>query len=72
MSYDDDGDGIPDDPEEDYGEGHIPADIEADIEERINQADDDRLHDLHTDSGPRSGGCLLILALPALALWCLR
>ena len=55
--------------DDEYGEGGIPADLEADIEERINQAADDRLHDLHTDSGPRSGGCLLILALPVLSLW---
>jgi hypothetical protein len=40
----------------------------ADIEERINRAAEDRAHDLHTDSGPRSGGCLLILALPVLSL----
>ena len=55
--------------DDEYGEGGIPADLEADIEERINQAADDRLHDLHTESGPRSGGCLLILALPLLSLW---
>lgn len=58
--------------DDEYGEGGIPADLEADIEERINQAADDRLHDLHVDSGPRSGGCLLILALPLLSLWLLR
>jgi hypothetical protein len=55
--------------DDEYGEGGIPADLEADIEERINQATDDRLHDLHAESGPRSGGCLLILALPLLSLW---
>jgi len=38
--------------DDEYGEGGIPADLEADIEERINRAADDRLHDLHTDSGP--------------------
>ena len=58
--------------DDEYGEGGIPADLEADIEERINRAADDRLLDLHTDSGPRSGGCLLILALPILSLWLLR
>ncbi len=58
--------------DDEYGEGGIPADLEADIEERINQAADDRLHALHADSGPRSGGCLLILALPLLSLWLLR
>ena len=58
--------------DDEYGEGGIPADLEADIEERINQAADYRLHDLHADSGPRSGGCLLILALPLLSLWLLR
>ena len=58
--------------DDEYGEGGIPADLEADIEELINQAADDRLHDLHADSGPRSGGCLLILALPLLSLWLLR
>ncbi len=51
--------------DDEYGEGGIPADLEADIEERINRAADD----LHADSGPRSGGCLLILALPVLSLW---
>jgi hypothetical protein len=59
-------------PDDEYGEGGIPADLEADIEERINQAADDRQHALHADSGPRSGGCLLILALPLLSLWLLR
>ena len=58
--------------DDEYGEGGIPADLEADIEEQINRAADDRLPDLHTDSGPRSGGCLLILALPLLSLWLLR
>ena len=58
--------------DDEYGEGGIPADLEADIEERINQSADDRLHALHADSGPRSGGCLLILALPLLSLWLLR
>ena len=58
--------------DDEYGEGGIPADLEADIEERINRAAEDRAHDLHTDSGPRSGGCLLILALPVLGLWLLR
>jgi hypothetical protein len=70
MSDDYDDQGI--DSDDEYGEGGIPADLEADIEERINRAADDRLHDLHTDSGPRSGGCLLILALPVLGLWFLR
>lgn len=55
--------------DDEYGEGGIPADLEADIEERINRAAEDRAHDLYTDSSPRSGGCLLILALPALCLW---
>jgi hypothetical protein len=58
--------------DDEYGEGGIPADLEADIEERINQTAEDRLHDLHADSGPRSGGCLLILALPVLGLWLMR
>jgi hypothetical protein len=58
--------------DDEYGEGGIPADLEADIEERINQVADDRYHDLHADSAPRSGGCLLILALPLLSLWLLR
>ena len=55
--------------DDEYGEGGIPADLEADIEERINRAAEDRAHDLNTDSSPRSGGCLLILALPVLGLW---
>ena len=58
--------------DDEYGEGGIPADLEADIEERINRAAEDRAHDLHTDTGPRSGGCLLILALPALGLLLMR
>ena len=70
MSDDYDDQGF--DSDDEYGEGGIPADLEADIEERINRAADDRLHDLHTEAGPRSGGCLLILALPVLSLWLLR
>jgi hypothetical protein len=58
--------------DDEYGEGGIPADLEADIEDRINQAAEDRAHGLYNDSGPRSGGCLLILALPVLGLWLLR
>jgi hypothetical protein len=52
-----------------YGEGGIPPDLEDDIEERIREEVDERASDLYEDSRPRSGGCLLILALPALALW---
>jgi hypothetical protein len=52
-----------------YGEGGIPPDVEADIEEKIRQEVDERTGELYEDSRPRSGGCLLILALPALALW---
>ncbi len=63
----DDFDGDSDDNE--YGEGHIPPDREDDIEERIQQEVDERTGDLYEDSRPRSGGCLLILALPALCLW---
>jgi hypothetical protein len=58
--------------DDEYGEGGIPADLEADIEERIQREADDRAHDLYTDSSPRSGGCLLILALPVLGLWLMR
>ncbi|MEY4307662.1 MAG: hypothetical protein RJA95_1030 [Verrucomicrobiota bacterium] len=54
----------------DNGEGDIPEDLEADIEERVQQEVDERVGDLYADSQPsRSSGCLLILALPALALW---
>jgi hypothetical protein len=67
--YDDDENFSSDD---EYGEGGIPADLEADIEERIDRAADDRAHELYNDSSPRSGGCLLILALPVLGLWFLR
>ncbi len=69
MSDDFDGDGFDGDTDDEYGEGGIPADLEADIEERIQQAADDRAHELYADSRPRSGGCLLILALPVLGLW---
>ncbi len=58
--------------DDEYGEGGIPADLEADIEDRINQAAEDRAHGLYNDSSPRSGGCLLILALPVMGLWLLR
>jgi hypothetical protein len=58
--------------DDEYGEGGIPADLEADIEDRINQAAEDRAHELYDDSGPRSGGCLLILTLPVLGLWLMR
>jgi hypothetical protein len=69
MSDDFDGDGGGDTPDDDYGEGGIPADLEADIEERIQREVDDRISEAYEDSRPRAGGCLLILALPALALW---
>jgi len=70
MSDDFDGDsGDNDIPDDEYGEGGIPPDMEADIEERVQREVDERAGDLYDDSRPRSGGCLLILALPALALW---
>jgi hypothetical protein len=73
MSDDFDGDsGDNDIPDDEYGEGGIPPDMEADIEERVRREVDERAGDLYEDSRPRSGGCLLILALPALALWFLR
>ncbi|MCX6921399.1 MAG: hypothetical protein NTX20_08790 [Verrucomicrobia bacterium] len=49
----------------DSGDNEIPDDIE----EKIQQEVDDRIGDIYEDSRPRSGGCLMILALPALALW---
>lgn len=58
--------------DDEYGEGGIPADLEADIEERVQREVDERAGALYDDSRPRSGGCLLILALPALSLWLLR
>ena len=73
MSDDFDGDsGENEIPDDEYGEGGIPPDMEADIEERVQREVDERVGDIYDDSRPRSGGCLLILALPALVLWCLR
>ena len=68
MSDDFDGDSG-DNSDNEYGEGGIPADLEADIEEKIQREVDERTSSLYEDSRPRSGGCLMILALPALALW---
>ena len=65
MSEDFDGDSE----DNEYGEGGIPPDMEADIEEKIQREVDERTSSLYEDSRPRSGGCLMILALPALALW---
>ena len=65
----------PDDPDykdgydDEYGEGGIPPDLEADIEDKIQREVDERTSSLYDDSRPRSGGCLMILALPALGLW---
>lgn len=58
--------------DDEYGEGGIPPDLEADIEEKIQREVDERTSSLYEDSRPRSGGCLLILALPVLGLWLLR
>ncbi len=67
----DDFDGDSDDNE--YGEGGIPPDREDDIEERIREEVDERMGDIYSDGQrPRSSGCLLILALPALGLWFMR
>ncbi|TSA35798.1 MAG: hypothetical protein D4R66_01815 [Opitutales bacterium] len=65
MSDDFDGDN-------EYGEGGIPPDLEDDLEERIREEMDERTGDLYEDTAPRSGGCLLILALPILSIWLLR
>ena len=61
-----------DDFDGDSGESEIPDDLTDDVDERIQQEVDDRIGDIYEDSRPRSGGCLLILALPALGLWLLR
>ena len=61
-----------DDFDGDSGESEIPDDLTDDMEEKIRQEVDDRIGDIYEDSRPRSGGCLLILALPALALWFMR
>jgi len=58
--------------DDEYGEGGIPPDLEADIEEKIQREVDERTSSLYEDSRPRSGGCLMIFALPALALWLMR
>ena len=58
-----------DDFDGDSGDNEIPDDMTDDIEEKIQQEVDDRMGDIYEDSRPRSGGCLMILALPALALW---
>ena len=60
-----------DDFDGDSGESEIPDDPTDDVEERIQEAIDDRIDEVYEDSRPRSGGCLLILALPALGLWLL-
>jgi hypothetical protein len=65
MSDDFDGDGGGDE----YGEGGIPPDMEADIEDRVRAEVEERMGDVYDDARPRSGGCLLILALPLLGLW---
>lgn len=73
MSDDFDGDsGDSDIQDDEYGEGGIPPDLEADIEEKIQREVEERTSSLYEDSRPRSGGCLLILALPLLSLWFLR
>lgn len=67
MSDDFDGDDF------DNGEGDIPDDLTDDIQEQIDQAVEDRMGEVYPErESPRSSGCLLILALPALALWFLR
>ena len=61
-----------DDFDGDIGESDIPEDMDDVAEERVQEAIDDRIDEVYEDARPRSGGCLLILALPALALWLLR
>jgi len=68
----DDFDGGDFDTDSDNHEHEIPDDLTDDVQERIDQAVEDRMGDLYEDSRPRSGGCLLILALPVLGLWLLR
>lgn len=58
--------------EEEYGEGGIPPDMEADIEERVREEVEERMTEAYDDARPRAGGCLLILALPVLTAWLLR
>ncbi|MEI6794248.1 MAG: hypothetical protein WCL05_03295 [Verrucomicrobiota bacterium] len=58
-----------DDFDGDTEDNEIPDDMTDDVDERIQQEVDDRMGDIYEDSRPRSGGCLLVLALPALALW---
>jgi len=65
----DDFDGGDFDSDSDNHEHEIPDDLTDDVQEQIDQAVEDRMGDLYEDSRPRAGGCLLILALPALAVW---
>ncbi len=58
--------------DDEYGEGGIPPDLEADIEEKIQREVDERTSSLYEDSRPRSGGCLMIFELAAMALWLMR
>ena len=58
-----------DDFDGDTEDNEIPDDMTDDVDERIQQEVDDRMGDIYEDSRPRSGGCLLVLALPAPALW---
>ena len=58
-----------DDFDGDTEDNEIPDDMTDDVQDQIDQAVEDRMGDLYEDSRPRSGGCLMILALPALALW---
>jgi hypothetical protein len=58
-----------DDFDGDTEDNEIPDDMTDDIQEQIDQAVEDRIGDVYEDARPRSGGCLLILALPVLGLW---
>jgi hypothetical protein len=53
-------------------ESEVPDDLTDDVQEQIDQAAEDRAGEFYEESRPRSGGCLLILALPALGLWLMR
>ena len=53
------------------GESEIPDDLDERIQEEVDDYVGDVHPELDPENRPQSSGCLLILALPALAAWCI-
>ena len=52
-----------------FDDGEIPDDLEEEIRDQVQDEVDDRLGEDYPETQQGGLGCLLVIALPALAMW---